>query len=77
MIRRYPDVMVGMGSAKDLGQTGPDDAGDALRKVSIKVCPCIFGCNHQSKKHLIQYCFVTFKGFHCQSHARCGQICIR
>eukprot|EP00804_Cyclotella_cryptica_P011474 CCRYP_016394-RB/>CCRYP_016394-RB protein AED:0.43 eAED:0.43 QI:195/1/1/1/1/1/4/148/320 len=36
MIRRYPDVMVGMGSSRDLGQTGPDDAGDALRKVSIK-----------------------------------------
>jgi len=38
MIRRYPDVLVGMGSSRDLGQTGPDDAGDALQKVTIKVC---------------------------------------
>ncbi len=37
LLRRYPDVMVGMGRSKDLGQTGPDDAGDKLTKVSIKV----------------------------------------
>ena len=29
--------MVGMGRSKDLGQTGPDDAGDALTKTTIKV----------------------------------------
>lgn len=37
MIRRYPDVMVGMGSVKELGQNGPDNR-DLLQKVSIKVC---------------------------------------
>jgi hypothetical protein len=37
MVRRYPDVMVGMGASRDLGQTGPDDAGDALTKTTIKV----------------------------------------
>lgn len=37
MIRRYPDIMVGMGSAKQLGQVGPDDR-DLLEQVSIKVC---------------------------------------
>eukprot|EP01082_Thalassiosira_pseudonana_P011562 g10219.t1 g10219 contig4:1458046-1459257(-) len=36
MVRRYPDVMVGMGASRDLGQTGPDDAGDALTKTTIK-----------------------------------------
>ena len=29
--------MVGMGRSKDLGQTGPDDAGDALTKTTIRV----------------------------------------
>lgn len=44
LLRRYPDVMVGMGRSKDLGQTGPDDAGDKLTKTTIKVCEswCIF-----------------------------------
>lgn len=37
LLRRYPDVMVGMGRSKDLGQTGPDDAGDALTKTTIRV----------------------------------------
>lgn len=36
MVRRYPDIMVGMGSAKQLGQVGPDEQG-SLEKVSIKV----------------------------------------
>lgn len=35
-LRRYPDVVVGMGSSRDLGQTGPDDAGDKLQKTSIQ-----------------------------------------
>jgi len=35
MIRRYPDVMVGMGSVKELGQNGPDNR-DLLQEVSIK-----------------------------------------
>jgi hypothetical protein len=39
MIRRYPDIMVGMGSAKQLGQVGPDDR-DLLEQVSIKVSCC-------------------------------------
>ncbi len=29
--------MVGMGRSKDLGQTGPDDAGNALTKTTIQV----------------------------------------
>lgn len=29
--------MVGMGSSKELGQVGPDDAGDKLKKTTIKV----------------------------------------
>lgn len=37
LLRRYPDVMVGMGSSKELGQVGPDDAGDKLKKTTIKV----------------------------------------
>ena len=37
LLRRYPDVMVGMGRSLDLGQTGPDAAGDALTKTTIKV----------------------------------------
>ncbi|EJK43699.1 hypothetical protein THAOC_37829, partial [Thalassiosira oceanica] len=35
-LRRYPDVVVGMGSSRELGQTGPDDAGDALKKTTIE-----------------------------------------
>ena len=35
LLRRYPDIVVGMGNSKDLGQTGPDDAGDALRRTTI------------------------------------------
>jgi hypothetical protein len=35
MVRRYPDVMVGMGSIKELGQVGPDDR-SLLQEVSIK-----------------------------------------
>ena len=30
------DIVVGMGSSRELGQTGPDDAGDALRKTTIE-----------------------------------------
>ena len=37
LLRRYPDVKVGMGTTRDLGQTGPDDAGDKLTKTTIKV----------------------------------------
>ena len=37
LLRRYPDVQVGMGRTRDLGQTGPDDAGDKLTKTTIKV----------------------------------------
>jgi hypothetical protein len=29
--------MVGMGRSRDLGQTGPDNAGDRLTKTTIKV----------------------------------------
>jgi len=36
LLRRYPNVVVGMGNSKDLGQTGPDQAGDALSRTTIK-----------------------------------------
>ncbi|KAL7548515.1 hypothetical protein ACHAWF_011801 [Thalassiosira exigua] len=36
LLRRYPDVMVGMGRSRDLGQTGPDDAGEKLTKTTLK-----------------------------------------
>lgn len=36
LLRRYPDVVVGMGRSKDLGQTGPDNAGDKLTKTTIR-----------------------------------------
>ena len=32
----HADVVVGMGSSRELGQTGPDDAGDALKKTTIE-----------------------------------------
>jgi hypothetical protein len=35
-LRRYPNVVVGMGRSKDLGQTGPDNAGDKLTKTTIQ-----------------------------------------
>eukprot|EP00985_Skeletonema_marinoi_P032860 scaffold39814_cov329-Skeletonema_marinoi.AAC.1 len=35
LLRRYPDVVVGMGSSKELGQTGPDQAGSALTRTTI------------------------------------------
>ena len=71
MIRRYPDVMVGMGSAKQLGQVGPDEQG-SLQKVSIKV-------NGQWTGMIILFIKKSFhdvissvfhcKGFHSKSHA--------
>jgi hypothetical protein len=36
LLRRHPDVIVGMGRSKDLGQTGPDNAGDKLTRTTIE-----------------------------------------
>eukprot|EP00571_Detonula_confervacea_P002185 CAMPEP_0172326870 /NCGR_PEP_ID=MMETSP1058-20130122/57864_1 /TAXON_ID=83371 /ORGANISM="Detonula confervacea, Strain CCMP 353" /LENGTH=331 /DNA_ID=CAMNT_0013043765 /DNA_START=102 /DNA_END=1097 /DNA_ORIENTATION=- len=52
-LRRYPDVMVGMGRSKDLGQTGPDDAGDRLTKTTIKD----FVVNHMHDLNTEKYVF--------------------
>jgi len=50
LVRRYPDVMVGMGESKKLGQTGPDDADDTFRKVSIK--DFVLNHMHESNKYV-------------------------
>lgn len=52
-LRRYPDVRVGMGRSKDLGQTGPDDAGDALTKTTIQD----FVVNHMHDPNTEKYVF--------------------
>mmetsp|Transcript_12117 Transcript_12117/g.29588 ORF Transcript_12117/g.29588 Transcript_12117/m.29588 type:complete len:337 (-) Transcript_12117:159-1169(-) len=53
LLRRYPDVKVGMGRSKDLGQTGPDDAGDALTKTTIQD----FVVNHMHDPNTENYVF--------------------
>jgi hypothetical protein len=50
LLRRYPDVVVGMGSSKALGQTGPDDAGDALRRTTIY--DYVINWMHSSNKYV-------------------------
>lgn len=35
LLKRYPNVVVGMGRSKDLGQTGPDNAGDRITHTTI------------------------------------------
>ena len=52
-MRRYPDVKVGMGRTRDLGQTGPDDAGDKLTKTTIKD----FVINHMHDPKSEKYVF--------------------
>lgn len=36
LLKRYPNVIVGMGRSKDLGQTGPDNAGDRITHTTIQ-----------------------------------------
>jgi len=47
-LRHYPDVVVGMGTSRELGQTGPDDAGDALSKTTIN--DYVFNWMHNMKR---------------------------
>jgi len=53
ILRRYPDVRVGMGSSRDLGQTGPDDAGNKLTKTTIQD----FVINHMHDPNSEKYVF--------------------
>lgn len=46
-------VVVGMGSSRDLGQTGPDDAGEKLKRTSIKD----FVINHMHDPNSEKYVF--------------------
>mmetsp|Transcript_23489 Transcript_23489/g.38736 ORF Transcript_23489/g.38736 Transcript_23489/m.38736 type:complete len:360 (-) Transcript_23489:128-1207(-) len=50
LLRRYPDIVVGMGNSKDLGQTGPDQAGDALTRTTIH--DYIHNWMHSSNKYI-------------------------
>jgi hypothetical protein len=59
--------MVGMGRSKDLGQTGPDDAGDALTKTTVRVSGEQMPTISIKSQHHTQYVFTcgSTTGLYC------------